>query len=204
MDDVREAGCRNVVYLPFAYKPTVHFPEVPGTAAERSRFASDVVFAGGCDADRLPYLREIVDRRPDIRVTVYGGYWDRDARLRAHHGGTVVGRDYRLAMQGARIALNLVRRANRDGHTMRTFEIPACGGFMLAERTKEHEELFAEGREVAYFTSPAELVEKVGWYLRRQAARARIAAAGLGRIRSGGHAYRDRLLELCRMSGLTS
>ena len=31
-------------------------------------------------------------------------------------------------ISGARIALCLVRRSNRDGHCMRTFEVPAAGG----------------------------------------------------------------------------
>src|SRR5262249_22540618 len=153
MADVRAAGCRAVTYLPFAYKPDVHFPEMSPTAADHSRLASDVVFIGGCDRDRVAYLGELTTPGPDLRVRAYGGFWDREAGLRRHHGGLVLGRDYRLATGSARIALNLVRRANRDGHTMRTFEIPACGGFMLAERTKEHEDLFEEEREVGYFVS---------------------------------------------------
>jgi hypothetical protein len=204
MEDVRAAGCPAVAYVPFAYKPGVHFPELAATAGDRSRFASDVVFVGGCDGDRVAYLEELTARCPDLRIRVYGGYWDREARLRQCHGGLVLGREYRLATGGARIALNLVRRANRDGHTMRTFEIPACGGFMLAERTKEHEELFADEREVGYFMSPGELVEKVRYYLGRDGQRSRMIAAAHERVTTGGHTYRHRLLEICRTVGLVA
>ena len=35
-----------------------------------------------------------------------------------------------------RLAVNLVRAQNRDDHVMRSFEGPACGAFMLNERTE--------------------------------------------------------------------
>lgn len=105
-------------------------------------------------------------------------------------------RDYRLAVGGAKIAVNLVRRANRDDHVMRTFEIPACGGFMLTERSSSHEELFSEDNEAAFFGSPDELVAKVRSYLVRDEARARIAAAGYRKITQGQHTYADRLAEI--------
>lgn len=54
MDDVKKAGCQNVIFVPFGYKPTVHFPESPKTDEEKAKFASDVVFIGGCDEDRIP------------------------------------------------------------------------------------------------------------------------------------------------------
>ncbi|HEV2169641.1 MAG TPA: glycosyltransferase, partial [Candidatus Binatus sp.] len=108
------------------------------------------------------------------------------------------GRDYRLAIAGAKISANLVRRANRDDHVMRTFEIPACGGFMLAERSDAHEQMFCEGKEAAFFASPDEFVAKVRLYLSCDNARKTIAAAGHRRITQGSHAYADRLEEILR------
>lgn len=200
MDDVRQAGARDVTYVPFGYKPSVHFPESPATDQERRQFACDVVFIGGCDDDRVPYLRELVSRCPDLRVRLYGGDWDRELELRKCHGGVVLGRDYRLALGGSRIALNLVRRANRDGHVMRSFEVPACGAFMLADRTEEHKALFAEDREVAYFGSPGELAEKVRYYLPRESDREPMRRAAYEKVTKGGHTYRDRLESILRMA----
>jgi spore maturation protein CgeB len=185
-----------VIFVPFGYKPTVHYPEKPVAPEEHTRFDSDVVFIGGCDADRVPYFEALVKSLPDLRLHLYGGYWDRHSLLRRYYRGFALGRHYRLALGSAKIALNLVRRANRDGHVMRSFEIPACGAFMLAERTQEHLEWFEEGKEAAYFDSPDELVEKVRYYLSWDEERRRIAEAAYREVTLGGHTYKARLIQI--------
>jgi spore maturation protein CgeB len=100
------------------------------------------------------------------------------------------------ALQANKIALGLLHRANRDLHTSRSFEIPACGGFMLAERTAEHQEYFAEDREAVYFDTFDELMDKIRYYLRHDAARTRIAADGYRRCLHSGYRYVDRAREL--------
>ena len=200
LNDVRQAGCANVAYLRFGYKPEVHFPEAPATDEERERFACDVMFVGGCDAHRAAYFEALIRAMPDVKLHLYGQYWERARALRAYARGFAVAREYRLAVGGTKIAVNLVRRANRDDHVMRTFEIPACGGFMLTERSATHEELFDEDREAAFFGSPDEFVDKVRTYLPRDNDRSRIAAAGHRKITQGRHTYADRLAEIIELA----
>jgi spore maturation protein CgeB len=195
MEDVRRAGCPNVAYVPFGYEPDLHYPEVPTTRVEVERFGSDVLFIGGADADRYPILHEVA-AIPGLRLHLYGGYWDRDPRLRTYYRGYVFGREYRLALGGTKIALCLVRRSNRDGHVMRTFETPACGAFMLAERTDEHLAFFVEGQEMACFGSNEELVEKICHFLDHDCERQRIAEAGYRRLHADKYSYEDRLTEI--------
>jgi len=202
LDDVRAAAARAVTYVPFGYKPSVHFPEEPSTRAERERFGADVSFLGSCDADRVPYMRALVRECPESRLRLYGGYWNRYPEFRPFYAGLVLGRAYRLALGGSRIVINLVRRANRDGHAMRTFEVPACRAFMLAERTREHQDLFVEDEEVGYFTGPEELVAKVRDYLGRPADRDRMRRAAHGKVTGTGHTYKDRLAEIFATAGL--
>jgi spore maturation protein CgeB len=197
--DLQQAGCHKVIYLPFGYDPAVHFPECPANGDEAMIWCSDMVFAGGADDDRLPYL-EALAAQPNLDLHLYGGYWNRNHQLRSHWRGFAVERDYRLALGGSKIALCLVRRANRDGHVMRTFEIPACGVFMLAERTGEHLEFFEEGKEMACFSSPQELVDKACYYLAHTDERQRIAEAGYRRVIRNRHTYQDRLVELLRLA----
>jgi hypothetical protein len=200
MDDVRAAGCRQVAFVPFGYEPSLHFPEKFGSAEESEKFNCDVVFVGGGDRVRYPYFEALVRAIPDLRLHIYGAYWDRNPTLARYHRGFALGRDYRLALRGAKIALCPLRRANRDTHTMRSFEVPACGAFMLAERAAEHQEFFREGEEVGYFSSPAELVEKVGYYLNHDSERQRMAKAAYRKVTTGNHTYAHRLQQILELA----
>lgn len=193
--DLERAGCRKAAYVRVAYEPSIHFPEPPVSAEDHGRFDCDVLFAGGADKDRYPLMRRIAGI-PGVRLRLYGGFWERDSVLAPLARGFAYGADYRRAIGGARISLGLVRRANRDGHVMRSYEIPACGGFMIADRTEEHLELFAEDREAAFFGSDDELVGKIGHYLAHDGERRAIAEAGRAKVTAGGNTYRDRLQEL--------
>lgn len=198
--DIARHGCRRVAYVRFGYDPTLHFPERPTSRDEEHRWTSDVMFAGGCDGDRAPFFAALA-RLPQLDMHLYGGYWNRYGGMRRFWRGFAHGRDYRMALGCTRSAPCLVRQSNRDGHVMRTFEIPACGSFMIAERTEEHLELFEEGREMACFGSAEELVDKVLHYLSHEEERRRIAAAGYRKVTGGGHTYRDRLIEILRAAG---
>jgi spore maturation protein CgeB len=198
-DDVAARGCRNTIYLPFAYKPGVHFPEAPVTPEETGRFTSDVVFVGGGDEDRTPLLKTLLRAAPGLNLHLYGGYWNRDPVLAPYDRGFALGRDFRLALGASKIALNLVRRANRSGQNMRSFEIPACGGFMLADRTQEHLELFREGEEAAYFGSTDEMVDMILYYLDHEAEGRGIAEGGHRKVMGGNHTYAGRLSEILQV-----
>ena len=189
---VREHTSGAVMYLPFAYDPTIHYREVPQEPRDVENFTSDVVFLGGCDPDRIPYL-DALARSSEISVTLYGGNYPGTSALRSVSRKPVYGRNYRLALSGTKVAPCLVRRANQDGHVMRTFEVPACNSFLLAERTDEHAELFREDREAVFFETPDELVDKARYYVRNAKAREEIASRGGRKILENPNTYADRL-----------
>jgi spore maturation protein CgeB len=138
-----------------------------------------------------------------VPVCVYGGGWDRvSARSPLRHGlrPPVFESQLRAVVASAGINVAFVAKANRDQHTMRTFEIPACGGFMLAERTPFHTDLFREDEEAAFFGSTEELVAKAVDYLADAGRRRRVAEAGCRRV-TGRERYEDRaarVLEIAR------
>lgn len=187
--DLRRAGCARVEYLPFGYNPKAHYPSSGEAEAE---LACDVVFAGGADADRVPYLAACIQAGLDVHL--YGGYWERYAATRrsarGHAGMDLV----RRAVRNARICLNLVRRSNRDDHVMRTFELAAMRGCILTEDTTEHRRLFgAEGEAVLYFATVQEMLDKAHRLLTQPAERERMAHAAHALVTGGKHTYQDRL-----------
>jgi hypothetical protein len=180
-------GCPEVSYLPFAYAPEVHFRE-PADAEH----GPDVIFVGGADADRIPSMAALI--RVGLKVALYGGYWDRYPETRGSYHGHAQPQALRRIVAGAKVALCLVRRANRDGHVMRTFEIPAIGACMLTEDTEEHREILGpEGEAVVYFRSIPEMLEKARWLVDHKEERYRLAATAHERIVRGLNTYQDRL-----------
>ena len=189
MADFARLGCHDVRHLPFGYDEAL-FKPTEATAEG----GPDVLFVGGADEDRVGFMRAFLASGPTLALALVGGYWDKYADLRALHRGQLAPDELQLMTAHAAVNLCLVRRANRDGHVMRSFEIPAIGGFMLTEDTAEHRELFGEeGQCVLYFSSPAMAAEKARWALARPTERKRMAAAAHHLVVGGRHTYTDRL-----------
>jgi spore maturation protein CgeB len=103
--------------------------------------------------------------------------------------------------KAARVNICLVRRANRDGHVMRTYEIAAIGGCMVVEDTNEHREIFGEDGEcVHYFSTPEDLAGLVRMLLADENERTRLSVAVRTRIREGKNSYSDRLLTMISLA----
>ena len=194
--DLARHGCAHVSYLPFGFDADLFFPEPPSDS-ERPRYAADVVFVGGADRDRVPYIAAL--GRAGFDVALYGDYWSRYPATRAHDRGYADPTTLRKATSAARVALCLVRRANRDGQVMRSYEAAAIGACMLVEDTPEHRELFGpDGEAVTYFGTLDQMLDRLRRLLACPADRRRLAAAVRQRILAGGHTYADRLRAMLR------
>lgn len=196
LPELLQAGARSVHYLPFGFSPNVHFREKNITSEDHGRFDCDVAFAGGADADRVPYIQALV--KAGLRVKVYGGYWERVPFARAIWGGHLEAPEMRKAIACAKTVLCLVRRANRDGHAMRTFEVAAMGGCMVAEDTPDHRKFL--GPAARYFTSIEEMTMAVRFLVSNEPARNEISALAHQRIFQGPHSYADRLKTLFQIA----
>ena len=195
MDELRRFGCRKVVYVPFGYDPDLHYPVPPS-----GEMACDVLFVGGYEPERAAFLRPLAQHGLALRV--YGDWrWGVQGRLRDAYRGQAGPDELRGATCSAGANVVLGRRQNRDGHTMRTFEVLACGGALLAEDTGEQRELLAGFLPPeSFFSSPHDLAVKARGLIDRPERRAQLAERGRMWLTNGAHRYDDRLRELVTMT----
>jgi spore maturation protein CgeB len=199
--EYRAAGGRHIELLMPYYTPEVHRPIVL-TPDEQARYACDLVFVGHYENDgRMEYLRALV--KAGLQVRLFGGkYWDAKVlgELAGYFGAIspVLDKEYAKALIGAKLCLAFLSKLNRDTYTRRSFEIPACGGVMLSERTDDLMQLYKEGEEVAFFSSPQELVETAMSLLAHRERRTQIARAGHARCVNDGHDVLSRMRQFCR------
>ncbi len=188
--ELQDLGCHRVIFSPNAYDPATHRP----LARTGGGSCVDVGFIGTYEPDRANLLASLA--RSGVPVVIRGNLWGPMKRL-GIPGVTfmpaVIEDNYAEAIGATRINLAFLRKSNRDLQTTRSVEIPACGGFMLAERTAEHQGLFAEGVEAAYFEGTEELIAKTKHYLAHEEERARIADAGRARCLRDDYSYAGRL-----------
>jgi spore maturation protein CgeB len=194
--ELKAAGAREVLCVDKGYSPEIHRPHdvTPGT---RERLGGDVGFIGWPEGPRERSLRHLA--RHGVPVRVWGPWprWKGAPNLRVE-GRPVWDDEFARAVSSFRINLCFLRHANRDRQTSRSVMIPACGGFLLAERTDEHREMFREDAEAAFFSSDGELLEKVRWYLAHEDERRRVAEAGRRRCLESGYDHDSRLAFVLR------
>ena len=192
IDTLSLMGAQAVTYVPHGYRDNCHFP-VSVEQRDQKRYGSDVVFVGTWERPRAQTLEQL--NGFDLRV--WGNDWQklpRKSPLRVRvKGRPVYGDELARVFGASKISLSFLRKANRDLHTSRTFEIPACGGFQLSERTEEVLNFFEEGKEIECFSSLDELKDKITYYLKHESRRLRIAASGLERVRRSRYRFTDRL-----------
>ena len=190
LKEYRARGVRDVMKIQTAYEPTIHFaPPAGWSDKDRDRGVS---FVGTPYDDRPQFLTRLW-KDAGFPVTVSGGLvWKpalgpeaTDAIYRGH--GELFRDDYREAIWRSRINLSFLTHSNQDEFVHKSFEIAACGGFLLAERSAGHLERFVEDEEAVFFSSYEECVEKIRQYLPDEAARERIAAAGHRRAMQSGY-----------------
>ena len=189
------AGANDVLFIGNAYHPPVHHP-IDLSAEEQRKWQSDISFIGGYERDESRYRFMWALAEAGQHVVIRGPEWERCNKRHPNiviEPGWVYGEDYARAISGAKINLCFLRRVNRDLQTTRSVEIPACGGFMLAERTSEHTALFREGVEAEFFSTQEELITKASKYLRNDEQRVAVGCAGLSRCISSGYSNRNRL-----------
>jgi spore maturation protein CgeB len=150
------------VYLPFGFELSEEVFQISAQEPELLK----VVFVGNPDKYRKKIIQYLADNK--VNIDVYGYGWNKwltnNKYITIYNG--VEKKDFWLAMRKYRVNLNIFRPHNEGSHNMRTFEIPAIGGIMLAPSSKEHSMFFKENEEFFTYTDLASLLSSCNYLLR--------------------------------------
>lgn len=185
-----EAGAPSTSWLPFAYDPELHYP----VKAEQG---ADVVFVGTGAQERLPWLTSVADI-PDIQRRIYGNSWTGIKTPGWEKCPAVTEGDYCKTIAGAKIVLGLIREANGDQSTDRSYEIGAIGGCGLYQDTNEHRQILHDYPDEGFFKKPNELADRVKDVLANRVLRQQLRTLGSKAIRRPENTYAARIDTILR------
>ena len=190
-NELYSLGAKKVEFFFQCYDKNLHKPAIL-TKKEYKKYKSDVCFIGTFEKDRADKLLAIAKAGYNTRV--WGNGWNKYINIHRNliiENTPLYNEEYVKAISASKINICFLRKINRDLHTSRSIEIPACEGFMLAERTIDHLKLFEENKEAVFFdiNDKEELLNKVKYYLKYDKNRIEIAKNGRSRCLKSNYSH---------------
>ncbi|MBI4002741.1 MAG: glycosyltransferase [Nitrospira defluvii] len=207
LDAFRQAGARNVSYLPMAADPAVHHPMILSDE-DRRDYGADVSFVGAGYANRRRLFPTLL--RQPWSFKLWGNEWDGADDLRSVlqlKGSRIDTATCMKVFNATTINVNLHSTTGvgldpqADFVNPRTFELAACGAFQLVDDRSLLPEFFTD-QEMVSFRHFDEVPALVRRWLADPTARQAMAAAARARVLSA-HTYEHRMRELLAQIGLS-
>ena len=108
-----------------------------------------------------------------------------------------------LIFRYSKINLNITHRMIQTGVPLRIMDILGAGGFLFTNYQKDMEDRFQDGEHLVIYYSAEDLIEKVGFYLKHEQERKRIAHNGHKLV--GEEYTMDKLLsKMFQIAGITA
>ncbi len=171
LDDYREGGVKNCVFL-----PNICDPDIDKRYEVSDNWRINILWTGkakhGANSDET--IREEIVKKLMTR---------NDAAIYGHMGKEQIGgMNYLYAISGAKIgvSINAVNDVKMY-HSDRLIHYLACGTCVIAKKVPDTDLLFKDGIHLKYFDTIDEFFELLDWYLAHENERKRIADAGMQR-----------------------
>jgi spore maturation protein CgeB len=194
-DERLRSRFKNLKLVSHGFDPEVHRP-IPVSDGARQQYASDISFVGCWSPKKERLVNALVTSIPHARIKLWGPGWGRADEVvrKCWEGRGAYGDEMAIIYQCTKINLGLlseeaVDTISGDQTTVRTWQIPAAGGFMLHEDTQEVRAALMDGVEVALFDGPDQLVAQARRFLADDKARQGFAEAACQRVKAEGYTY---------------
>jgi spore maturation protein CgeB len=197
---IRQAGAKEVHYMPVACEQNVHAPLVL-SEADKAKWGSDLSFMGAGYHNRQQMFASLVD----FNLKIWGTEWPDCKpfdRMVQDGGQRLAPSDYVKIFNSSKINLNLHSSNEKDGVdpfgdfvNPRTFELASAGAFQLVDNRSLLPELFDVGKELITFENANDLKEKISYYLNHDQERQEIAKRSRARVLRE-HTYQHRVRDM--------
>jgi spore maturation protein CgeB len=189
----------NIEFFPFSYHPEIHTPPLYDIN-DHNKWKSDIIFIGTRYPERHKQLEYISNYFGDkFNLKIYGQGWDKISKKHTIskfiQGRSLNPEEMAKAIFYSKISLGFLCKENRDDYTQRTFEIPACKGLLLGERTNRHLNFYQEGVEADFFetNNPHELISKIQIIIENEKYQYSLKESGYLKLKNSNNTYKDRM-----------
>lgn len=185
-------GAKKCVNLDWYYDPIYHRMVDLKPMWEGVDCRADISFVGSWSQRR----EEIISSLKGLNIKIWGAHWDKSSsRFKKNFNVTfkvLPSKELPRVILHSKINLNILTQENRDTTNLKLFEITACGGLLVSDRTIESGQILQEGKDAFFYSDTRELRELCEMLLKDDPLRNRVAQSGYVRITKEGHTLSDR------------
>ena len=159
VERIKKLGAREVIHT-FMAASEEFLISMEISLEEKMTLSSEVCFVGTWIPGRGSFIARLLEN--GVPISFWGNRWHKSKKWRqiktAWRGlGVYTMKDYIAILVSAKVCLGLL--SDGDEHTTRSIEIPAVGGLLCAQRTEEHLQMYAEGKEAVFWKDADECAD---------------------------------------------
>ncbi len=190
VEEHKKKGIKNCFYLPFGADLEFYKRTIP------VEYQCDVGFVGAWDQNRQNLLQSLTGFD---NVSIWGPKWRKkdNKMLKIIKGDGIYNNDAAKFYSFTKINININAWYNYipSGVSLRIFDIPACGGFLITDFVEELPDLYKLPDEMETFKTQDEFIDKIKYYIKNASLREKIAENGYKRV-IADHTYEIRMKQL--------
>lgn len=192
---LKRIGIKNPYYLPNATDDEFFFKIEEPKKDDIEYYGSDLSFVGTPSRLRAQMIKSV----SNSNIKIWGVPWYSPFFKSLQTKINIDIDEIRKIHNYTKINLNCHLPGNVNGANVRTFDIPACGGFILSDRCSDIvDHLYKENEEVILYNDFDDMKEKVKYYLKHEKEREQIAANAMRKTLKQ-HLYKHRVAELLQV-----
>lgn len=193
IDRLEKLGVKNPYYLPNATDDQYFFKMETIEPGDREFYGADISFVGRPSRNRARMIKTFEGY--NIRLWGGLGQWFDPYYKNLIKKEFVQVDEIRKVFNLTALNLNIHFPITVRGTNVRTFDIPACGGFLLTDHCKDiTEKLFTADQEVVTYKDFKEMKQKADYYLAHEKERKEIAENARKKVLKK-HLYKHRVAE---------